>query len=218
VKLYTEEHGNGHPLLLLTGLGYAIWSWQRQLPDWSQQFRCVAVDFLVGRAYDRVLALLARYGGLLASLRGEHEDAESEFARLLDLQERAPSPYERARTLMALATARRRHRRRGLARRALEEAVELFERAGAVVWADRARADIATLGLRRGQADELTPMEDRVARAVADGATNREAAAALFLSQRTIEFHLRNVYRKLDLRSRTELAAVLSRATTPTAV
>ena len=44
MKLYTEEHGKGHPLLLLTGLGYAIWSWQRQLPTWSQQFRCVAVE------------------------------------------------------------------------------------------------------------------------------------------------------------------------------
>jgi DNA-binding CsgD family transcriptional regulator len=160
----------------------------------------------------RVLALLARYRGLLASLRGEHEDAESELARSLDLQEHAPSPYERARTLMALATARRRHRRRGDARRALEEAVTLFESSGAVVWANRARADIAALGLRRGPADELTPMEERIARAVADGATNREAAASLFLSPRTIEFHLSNVYRKLDLRSRTELAAVLARS------
>jgi 3-oxoadipate enol-lactonase len=44
VKLYAEEHGEGHPLLLLTGLGYAIWSWQRQLSAWSQQFRCVAVE------------------------------------------------------------------------------------------------------------------------------------------------------------------------------
>ena len=165
----------------------------------------------------RLLALTGRCRGLVASLRGEHEDAEAEFARSLELQEQAPSPYERARTLMALATARRRRRRRGDARRALEEAVGLFERSGAVIWADRARADIDALGLRRGQADELTPMEDRVARAVAGGATNRETAASLFLSERTIEFHLRNVYRKLDLRSRSELAAVLSRAT-PTAV
>ena len=111
---------------------------------------------------------------------------------------------------MALATARRRHRRRGDARRALEEAVELFERSGAVVWADRARADVAALGLKRGPADELTPMEERVARAVAGGSTNREAAASLFLSERTIEYHLRNVYRKLGLRSRSELAAVLA--------
>ena len=44
MKLYTEEHGEGYPLLLLTGLGYAIWSWQRQLPDWSQRFRCIAVE------------------------------------------------------------------------------------------------------------------------------------------------------------------------------
>ena len=111
---------------------------------------------------------------------------------------------------MALAAARRRHRQRGAARDALEEAIGLFERSGAVIWADRARADIAALGLRRGSADELTPMEDRVARAVAAGATNRGAATSLFLSERTIEFHLSNVYRKLDLRSRTELAAVLS--------
>ena len=165
----------------------------------------------------RVLALVARCSGLVASLRGEHEDAEAAFARSLDLQERAPSPYERGRTLMALAAARRRRRRRGDARRALEEAVVLFERSGAVVWADRARTDIAALGLRRGLAGELTPMEDRVARAAAGGMTNREAAASLFISERTIEFHLANVYRKLDLRSRSELAAVLPRAT-PTAV
>ena len=44
MKLYTEEHGDGPPLLLITGLGYAIWSWQRQLPEWSQRFRCVAVE------------------------------------------------------------------------------------------------------------------------------------------------------------------------------
>jgi DNA-binding CsgD family transcriptional regulator len=160
----------------------------------------------------RILALAARYSGLIASLSGDHPEAEAEFARSLELQERAPSPYYRARTLMALATARRRHRRRGAARHALEEAVELFESAGAVVWADRARADIAALGLRRGPAGELTPMEDRIARSVAEGATNREAAALLFLSQRTVEYHLRNVYRKLHLHSRGELAAHLAGA------
>ena len=165
----------------------------------------------------RRLPFIACYRGLLASLRGDHEDAEAEFIRSLELQERAPSPYYRARTLMALATARRRRRRRGDARRALEEAEVLFEESGAVVWADRARTDIAALGLRRSPAGGLTPMEDRVARAAARGMTNREAAASLFVSERTIEFHLRNVYRKLDLQSRNELAAVLSRAT-PTAV
>lgn len=168
----------------------------------------------------RFLALTARHRGLIASLRGEHEAAETELARSLGLLERAPSPYEQARTLMALATARRRHRRRGAARQALEEAVVLFERSGAVVWADQARADIAALGLRRGPADALTPMENRVALVVAAGATNREAAASLFLSERTIEFHLRSTYRKFGVRSRTELAAVLAPAdtVTPTAV
>ena len=158
----------------------------------------------------RLLALTARYRGLVASLRGEHEEAERSFAESFVLQDRAPSGYYRARTLMALATVRRRRRRRGDARRALEEAIALFESAGAAIWANRARADIATLGLRRGPVDELTPMEDRVARAVAGGVSNRQAAASLFLSERTIEFHLRNVYRKLDLHSRTELAALLT--------
>jgi DNA-binding CsgD family transcriptional regulator len=165
----------------------------------------------------RALAFVVRHGGTIASLRGDNERAEGEFARSLALQAHAPSPYERARTLMAVATARRRRRRRGDARTALEEATVLFEQAGAARWADRARADIAALGLQRGEAGELTPMEARVARAIADGATNREAAAALFVSVRTIEFHLGNVYRKLDLRSRSELAAVFSRSA-PTAV
>jgi pimeloyl-ACP methyl ester carboxylesterase len=44
VRLYTEEHGEGHPLLLITGLGYAIWSWQRQIPDWSRHFRLIAIE------------------------------------------------------------------------------------------------------------------------------------------------------------------------------
>lgn len=168
----------------------------------------------------RVLAVVSRYRGLIASLRGEHDDAEAAFRLSLDLQELSPSPYERGRTLIALAAARRRRRRRGAARVALEEAVALFEQSGAVVWADRARADIAALGLRRGPAGALTQMESRVARAVAGGATNRDAASSLFLSERTIEFHLRNVYRKLEVSSRTELAAVLAPVdtTTPSAV
>lgn len=44
MRLYREEHGDGHPLLLITGLGYAIWSWQYQLPDWSRRYRCIAVE------------------------------------------------------------------------------------------------------------------------------------------------------------------------------
>ena len=165
----------------------------------------------------RLLALIGRYRGLIASLRGEHEQAEAEFARSLELQERAPSPYERARTLMAFATARRRRpkaRRRAAGARGGGRALRTVRRRrlGRPGARRHRRA-----GLRRSPTDELTPMEYRVAHAVADGATNREAAASLFLSERTIEFHLRNVYRKLELHSRAELAAVLSRAT-PTAV
>ena len=86
-----------------------------------------------------------------------------------------------------------------------------LDRLGARPWAERARAELRASGQtvrtpeQRSQND-LTPQEAQVAAIVADGATNREAAAALLLSGKTIEFHLGNVYRKLGIRSRTELA------------
>jgi DNA-binding CsgD family transcriptional regulator len=77
---------------------------------------------------------------------------------------------------------------------------------GAVLWAGRARAELARIGGRTRSADELTPAERRVAELVAEGQTNREVAAALFLTERTVETHLTHVYAKLGVRSRTELA------------
>ena len=156
--------------------------------------------------HPRVLAVAARLRGMLASLRGDHAAAEAAFGDAIALQERAPSPYALARTRLAQGTARRRRKRKRDARQSLEEAIELFESVGATLWADRARSELQSVGLRRSSGDELTPMEQRVAEAVAVGATNREVAAGLFLSDKTVEFHLRGVYRKLGVRSRTELA------------
>src|SRR5205085_10613021 len=98
----------------------------------------------------------------------------------------------------------------------LRAALETFERLGADPWAERARVELGASGetARRrdpSAAGRLTPQELQVALVVAQGATNREAGAALFLSPKTIDAHLGRIYRKLDIRSRTQLAALLAR-------
>ena len=147
----------------------------------------------------------ARCRGMLAS----EERYEREFQTALALYGEEMA-FERARTLLALGMRRRRSRRRADARAALHEALSYFERGGAEPWAHLARAELRAtgempprdnaLGLR-----SLTSQELQVALIVARGSTNREAAAALFLSTKTVEFHLGNTYRKLGVRSRAEL-------------
>ena len=97
----------------------------------------------------------------------------------------------------------------------LRAALEDFERLGARPWADRARAELAATGettRRRDPTalDELTPQELQIALLLADGKTTREAAAAVFLSPKTIEYHLRHVYLKLGINSREQLAQALA--------
>jgi len=150
------------------------------------------------------------------------DEFEREFVDAIALHDRSPAPFEKARTELCLGERLRRARRRSEARLHLRSALERFERLGAEPWAERARNELRASGetLRgreAGGADELTPQELQVAMLVAEGATNREAGAALFLSPKTIEAHLGRIYRKLDVRSRTELAARLARATALTA-
>jgi DNA-binding CsgD family transcriptional regulator len=98
------------------------------------------------------------------------------------------------------------------ARRHLRHALTIFDALGAEPWAERCETELASSGEtlnRSSSARSLTPQERQVANIVAAGATNREAAASLFVNSKTIEFHLGNVYRKLGVRSRTELANVL---------
>jgi len=101
----------------------------------------------------------------------------------------------------------RRLRKRLQARGSLEEALAVFVGMGAKIWAERARGEIARLGLRRGAGDELTESERRVAELAAGGMTNREVAAALYMSRRTVEANLERIYRKLGISSRAELGA-----------
>ena len=123
-------------------------------------------------------------------------------------------PFELARTRLCYGERLRRAGRRIDARAQLREALGGFEALGAGRWAERARRELAGTGqrLRRGpqrDRDRLTHQELQIARSVARGATNKEAAADLFLSPKTIETHLTRVYRKLGVRSRSELAVML---------
>jgi DNA-binding CsgD family transcriptional regulator len=156
-------------------------------------------------------AVASRYRGLLTD-----DDAKAErlFLRALELHERLPTPFDRARTELCFGERLRRGRRRREARVQLRSALATFDRLGAAPWSERARRELAASGerTRRRAADtrdELTPQELQVAIAVAEGATNREAAAQLFVSPKTIETHLSHIYRKLGVRSRTELARSL---------
>ena len=122
--------------------------------------------------------------------------------------EKVGDPYGRARALLALGVIRRRARQKRPARDAILEALAGFEQLGAETWIERCKAELGSIGGRTRE-EGLTPAERRVAALVAEGRTNREVAAALFLGERTVASHLTHIYAKLGIRSRTELARVL---------
>jgi DNA-binding CsgD family transcriptional regulator len=161
------------------------------------------------RRLDRALAraLVHRGQGLLAD-----DDAfDKEFERSLELDVLEPSPFERARTQLCWGERLRRVRRRSDARIQLRAARDAFAASGATLWLARAEAELAATGERvrkrgAGSGSKLTPQERRIAMLVSDGLTNREVAVRLFVSTNTVETHLRHVFQKLGVRSRTELA------------
>ena len=165
-----------------------------------------------GVASARAAALRSR--GLVTS----PEEIDDVFGRALTAHEQAPSlnPFERARTRHCYGERLRRAKRRGEAERQLEAALGDFERLGANPWAERARSELALTSPRKHRPRRerfeaaLTPQELRVALAVATGATNREVAAKLFLSVKTIENHLSRVFDKLEIRSRSELTRIVA--------
>ena len=153
-----------------------------------------------------VLAHVTRCRGLVAAASGDVEQALALLRQAVDEHERVGDPFGRARALLGLGVVRRRARQKRPARLAIEEALETFELVGAAQWVDRTRAELGRIGGRR-PAEGLTAAERRVAALVAAGRTNKEVAAALFLSERTVASHLTHVYAKLGVRSRTELAS-----------
>jgi DNA-binding NarL/FixJ family response regulator len=120
-------------------------------------------------------------------------------------------PFELARTQLLYGESLRRGKRRADARLQLRQALETFEQLGAAPWAERARTELRATGetarkREPGAASRLTPQERQIVRLVAEGATNQEVAARLFISKRTVEYHLHNVFTKLGVSSRTALA------------
>jgi DNA-binding NarL/FixJ family response regulator len=127
------------------------------------------------------------------------------FEEALREHERMEAPFERGRTLLARGAVLRRGRHWGAARDSLTEALAIFEQVEAALWIERARAELARIG-GRSTAGGLTPAEERVARLVAAGYSNKQIASELFVAVRTVETHLTKVYAKLDVHSRAELA------------
>jgi DNA-binding CsgD family transcriptional regulator len=160
------------------------------------------------------LATSARSRALLLAARGELEAAEVAFATALAAHELCPVPFERARTLLALSGLQRRRNERRRAHESLAEAIAVFRQIGAPLWLARAERELRPLGGRPTSALALTAAEQRVAELVAGGLTNREVAARLFISPKTVESSLARVYRKLEVRSRAELGARIALAGT----
>ncbi|MGK5111209.1 ATP-binding protein [Geodermatophilus sp. CPCC 205506] len=143
----------------------------------------------------------------------EGEEAEGHFRAALAAHEDSPRLPSRARTQLAYGRALRRARRRVDARPHLRAALAAFEDLGAAPWAELARQELRASGETARRRDavaapELTPQEQQVVRLVRQGLSNRDVAAQLFLSPRTIDFHLRNVFAKVGVASRTEMAAL----------
>ncbi len=156
-------------------------------------------------------AAAARCRGLVATDEFEHH-----FSRALGWHEPLPMPFELARTELCFGQRLRRAGRRQDARPHLRSALATFEQLDAEPWADQARGEISGSVERARKrttirSDELTPQELQIALQVAEGRTNKAVAAALFLSPKTVEAHLSHIYRKLGLRSRTELARHMAR-------
>jgi DNA-binding CsgD family transcriptional regulator len=153
------------------------------------------------------MALLARCRGL-----ANESDAGRHYAEALDLAD-ALSPFELARTQLLYGEWLRRHRRRLEARSLLRGALDSFEQLGVAPWAERARSELRATGQTARKRDpstrdQLTPQELNIASLAATGLTNPEIGGQLFLSPRTIDYHLRKVFSKLGIASRAELAGL----------
>jgi len=179
-------------------------------------------DAAAATVADAALAAARDSGGprpLARALRavaraGPHEQRAERLQEALDALDGSDLPLDRARTLLEIGAHRRRSGERLAARDHLSEALDLADRAGAIVIASRAREELLASGARprrdrRWGIDALTPSELRIARLAARGMSNREIAAELFVTPKTVEVHLGRCYRKLDIEGRERLAEAL---------
>jgi DNA-binding CsgD family transcriptional regulator len=157
-----------------------------------------------------IAPLTFRARGLIDAARGLAPEAIEALERAVAAEDDVPMVLERARTRLALGRVLRRVQQRARARAELEEALARFGELRAPLWAERARNELARVGGRAASSDDLTPTEQRIASLAAEGQSNREIGAALFVTPKTVESALTRVYRKLGVRSRVELSRRLA--------
>jgi DNA-binding CsgD family transcriptional regulator len=162
-----------------------------------------------GVNFPEASALIARSRALVVS----GDAAEALFQQALTAHSTTERPLDQARTALLFGEFLRRERRRSDAREPLRTALDAFERIGAVAWAERARGELRATGetarkREPSSVEQLTRQELQVMRAVGQGGTNREVAAQLFISPRTVDHHLRSIFQKLGISSRSELIKI----------
>jgi DNA-binding CsgD family transcriptional regulator len=182
--------------------------------DAIDQARALLPEYLAlvtGDTNPEFAAIAARCRGIVAA-----DVFDAYFLDAIRLHERSPDPFQHARTHLYYGERLRRARRRRDARAQLRAALEIFDRLDARPWAERARAELRATGETmtnpRISGEQLTPQELQIALLVSQGRTNAEVGQAVFLSTRTVEFHLSRAYRKLGVASRTELTHRLASA------
>jgi DNA-binding CsgD family transcriptional regulator len=195
----------------------ALWPWQVDLVEVAALLDDHALAREVSARLDedaelhggtQARAFAARARGLVAR---DESDMRAAFEASLDLLDGVPLPFERARTHLLFGEALLRYGHRSEAETHLTRALDAFDQLDAHPWSARARKHLAPSEARRTAAfDQLTDRELQVAVAVSTGITSNEAAAELFVSRRTVEHHLAIVYRKLGIRNRTQLAALMN--------
>jgi DNA-binding CsgD family transcriptional regulator len=200
--------GAGHPLVSLVAAPHLVEA-AAQAGDRELAARALASfrGFSTHGGHTWSEALVAR--GRALSTAGRAADAH--FGRAILLHARAARPFDRARTELLWGQALRRESRAAEALPHLRAALDAFERLDGGTWTAQARAELRAAGVltpgvsRHEAAERLTPREREIVELVATGATNREIAAQLDLSPRTVDHHLRQVFVKLEITSRAEL-------------
>jgi DNA-binding CsgD family transcriptional regulator len=173
---------------------------------WSLTRQLEAQGKALGRPW--ALATGTRCRAHLAAIGGDLDEALAACEQALRHHELLPMPSELGRTLLIKGIIERRARQKSAARASLGQALAIFEHLGAPLWADKVRRELSKLATRVPP-QRLTETEGRIAALIARGQTNREVAAAMFVTENTVQTHVRHIFQKLSVRSRTELAARL---------
>jgi ATP/maltotriose-dependent transcriptional regulator MalT len=165
-----------------------------------------------GSRLDRLwmLAIGARCRAMLMAAQGDVDGAEQMVRKAMAEHARLPMPFERGRTLLLLGQLQRRQRQKQGAAATLGDALQVFQELGTPLWAERVRVELERTNVGPLRTLELTPSERRVAELAAAGLTNRDVAGKLFVSAKTVETNLTQVYRKLGIHSRAELGRLMS--------